>query len=173
MTGMNGVELQEKLVGRGVIVPFIIVTAYGSVKTAVRAMQEGAVVFLEKPCPDETLWPSVLRALDWSERHKRALETRRRIARLTDSERAVLVRIVDGKANKEIQRELEIGLRTVELRRAKVMKAIGAHNIAELVRLTFEAEQIRPSYQRPHFDLATRPAKDQRDPNRPSKRVKR
>lgn len=55
MPGLGGLQLQETLKQRGYAIPVIIMTAYGDVSTAVRAMKAGAVDFLEKPYSDQAL----------------------------------------------------------------------------------------------------------------------
>ena len=55
MPGMGGLQLQEELHDRGFTIPVIIMTAYGDVTTAVRAMKAGAIDFLEKPYNDQVL----------------------------------------------------------------------------------------------------------------------
>lgn len=49
LPGMNGLEVIEKLREIGSDAGMVVITAYGSVDTAVRAMQSGAVDFLIKP----------------------------------------------------------------------------------------------------------------------------
>jgi two-component system response regulator FlrC len=49
MPGMTGLELLQALRGRGDATPFVLLTAYGSVETAVTAMKCGASDFLLKP----------------------------------------------------------------------------------------------------------------------------
>ncbi|WP_240932833.1 sigma-54-dependent transcriptional regulator [Pelagibius litoralis] len=46
---MNGMEVLEKLTASGVACPVIVITAHGSMRTAVEAMQAGASDFLVKP----------------------------------------------------------------------------------------------------------------------------
>jgi DNA-binding response OmpR family regulator len=58
MPGMGGLDLLEHMREKGMATPVIIVTAYGSVPDAVRAMKLGAIDFLEKP-----LRPADLRRL--------------------------------------------------------------------------------------------------------------
>ena len=41
--------------------------------------------------------------------------------------------------NKNIAKELDLGLRTVELRRHQIMKKMNVDSVAELVRLVMEA----------------------------------
>jgi two-component system, LuxR family, response regulator FixJ len=143
MAGMSGLELQEELVRSGRLIPTIILTGYGDVAMAVKAMQSGAVTFLEKPCPQEELWSSIERALALAQRldqsTDRKAELQGRFRQLTGSERDVLSRVLDGQANKRIAADLDIGLRTVELRRSYIMKKTHAASLSELIRMAMEA----------------------------------
>ncbi len=139
MTGMTGLELHDTLRQRNHLLPVIIITGFGDVPTAVRAMRAGAFTFLEKPCRDQELWAALQRAIDCgaelqAEQGRRS-EIEARIATLTPDEQRVMREMVDGKPNKVIAAELDIGLRTVELRRANVLKKMQADSLAELVRL--------------------------------------
>jgi DNA-binding NtrC family response regulator len=49
MPGASGLDLLRKLQGNGRRIPVILVTAHGSIDTAVEAMKEGAADFLTKP----------------------------------------------------------------------------------------------------------------------------
>jgi len=139
LSGMSGLELQRKLIHDKISIPVIFVTAHGSVSMAVEAMQMGAVHFLEKPVPEQQLWDSIRRALELDEKNRRRAARRRkveeRLARLTPGEREVLDLILEGKLNKEIAAELGLSTRTVEDRRAKLMKKMDAHSLAELVQM--------------------------------------
>ncbi len=55
MPEMNGTELVEKLRESHVELPIVLVTAHGSVETAVQAMRLGASDFLMKPCSVDSL----------------------------------------------------------------------------------------------------------------------
>jgi len=48
MPGMSGIELLEKIKKQEPEVPFLIITAYGAVETAVDAMKKGAYDFIQK-----------------------------------------------------------------------------------------------------------------------------
>jgi len=143
MPGMSGLDLQERLNEKHVHLPLIIITGYGNVPTAVQAMHQGAITFLEKSCGDRELWTAIESALAWErasrDRLQRRDELRRRLNSLTDEERRVLKLLVEGTANKSIARTLDIGLRTAELRRASVMKKMESDSLAELVALALEA----------------------------------
>jgi len=58
MPGMNGLQLQSRLAGEGYSIPIIFITAYGD-KPRRRALQAGAVAFLDKPFSDEQLLKSL------------------------------------------------------------------------------------------------------------------
>ena len=139
---MGGLDLQEELRRRLIMVPVIIITGYADVPMAVRALQGGAVSFLTKPCKPENLWDTIQQALeqDRAERRKsdqqRAIE--RKLATLTPDERQVLEKVLDGVPNKRIARDLDIGLRTVELRRSNLMKKMEAESLAELIQMVLQ-----------------------------------
>ena len=59
MLGMSGLELQEELLRRGESVPVIVLTAFATTPGTVRAMKNGAVTLLEKPCRDDELWEAL------------------------------------------------------------------------------------------------------------------
>ena len=139
MPGMSGLELHRKLVQDKITLPVVFVTGHGNVPMAVEAMQMGAVNFLEKPVQEQELWNSIRRAieLDVQNRRRRARRQRaeERLTRLTVGEREVLNLILEGKMNKEIATELGLSTRTIEDRRAKLMKKMGAESLAELIQL--------------------------------------
>ncbi len=149
MTGMTGLDLQEVLRQGGSRLPIIIITGFGDVPTAVRAMRAGAFTFLEKPCRDQELWSCIQKALDAAGRARlediRKADVEARLAHLTPDELRVMREMVAGKPNKVIAAELDIGLRTVELRRANVLKKMHADSLAELVRLALLIWQTPPN----------------------------
>ncbi len=149
MSGMCGLKLQELLRAEGVELPVIIITGYGDVSSAVQAMRGGAQTFLEKPCNDQQLWEAICRALacqvqSRSQRAQRA-QIRSRLAMLTPEEHQVLQKLVAGNPNKTIAKELDLGLRTVELRRANILQKMQAASLAELVRMVVAAGAVRDS----------------------------
>ncbi len=139
MPGMSGLELHQKLIEDKTELPVVFVTGHGNVQMAVGAMQAGAVNFLEKPFREQELWDSIRRALELDERNRRRKARRcqaeERIARLAPREREVLDLILEGKLNKEIAAKLGLSIRTVEDRRARLMKKTQVNSVAELVQL--------------------------------------
>lgn len=143
MPGMDGIEMQEKLIERNLPFPLIVVTGHGDVPLAVRAMKAGAVDFIEKPFSPETILASIEGALGRlslpSPKDPGAAESSSRVGQLSPREREVLERLLAGLPNKTIAYDLEISPRTVEVHRARIMDKMGARSLSELVRLSLAA----------------------------------
>ena len=144
MTGMNGLELQERLQASGITLPVIVMTAYANTPLTVRAMQGGALTLLEKPCEENELWDSIRMALARDAEARIAMEhrqeIRRRIEGLTPVQRNVMDLMVAGRLNKQISAELNIAVRTVEARRSEVFTQMQSESLAGLIRLVVEAD---------------------------------
>jgi len=65
MPGMDGLTLLAKIKALYSDLPVLMVTAYGSIESAVKAMRAGAFDFVTKPVEEETLLMTVRRALDY------------------------------------------------------------------------------------------------------------
>ena len=63
MPGMNGLQLQSHLATEAWSIPIIFISAYGNKQSRRKAMQAGAVAFLEKPFNDEPLLETIRSAL--------------------------------------------------------------------------------------------------------------
>jgi len=64
MPGIDGIELLRRLRARGLAIPVILVTAHGTVSSAVAAMREGAFDYIAKPFDNDELRTLVRRALE-------------------------------------------------------------------------------------------------------------
>jgi len=62
-------------------------------------------------------------------------DLRQRYEALTQRQKDVLLRVVDGEANKVIAIELGLAEKTIKLHRGKVMTNMGAGSLAELVKM--------------------------------------
>jgi two-component system response regulator FixJ len=138
LSGMSGLHLQRLLEDQRVRLPVIIITAYGDIPMAVQALRRGAVTFLEKPCVENELLDAIEEALERSQTNRRQFELveelRVRRETLAAGEVDVLKKVIAGLPNKQIAATLDIGLRTVELRRANILKKMRANSLAELIR---------------------------------------
>jgi two-component system response regulator FixJ len=139
MPGMTGIELIQALRDRGVPAPVIVTTGHGDIPLAVEAMKLGASDFIEKPFDDEVLIAAIRAALNKAAEsgrsEQRRAEIRERLAALSERERQVLDRLVEGKPNKIIAFDLGISPRTVEIYRANVMAKMRAGSLSDLVRM--------------------------------------
>ena len=146
MPGPSGLELQEALLHKKIMLPIVFLTGHGSVDSSVRAMKAGAVDFLTKPVKRDVLLDAVGRALARNATQRTAREETDqlhvRFASLTERQREVFDRIVAGKLNKQIAAELGIAERTVKREREQVMAKLEANSAADLGRL---AELLRGS----------------------------
>ena len=66
MPGLDGLELLLKIKDLVPAVPVIIITAHGSIETAIKALRLGAIDYLQKPCDLEELCLRVKRVLSES-----------------------------------------------------------------------------------------------------------
>lgn len=137
MAGLSGLELQNRLIERGSLLPIVFVTGYADTPTAVRAIKAGAEDVLIKPTSSEQLIDAIERAMA---RYESALRQRNEsdglrelVASLTPRERQVFGLIVRGKINKQIAYELGTTERTVKAHRHQVMEKMQVHSFAELV----------------------------------------
>ncbi|MFG6448812.1 response regulator transcription factor [Roseateles sp. BYS180W] len=139
MSPMNGNELHEALLQRGLRNPVLFLTGHGDIPMAVAALQRGAFDFMEKPCSDNALVDKLIRALRVdAARHAtdaQAAERSARFASLTEREREVMPLVARGLLNKQIADALHVSVRTVEVHRARVFGKLGLHSAAELATL--------------------------------------
>jgi two-component system response regulator FixJ len=143
---MSGLELQSRIQADGAVIPVIFMTGFGDIPMAVQAMQAGAVDFIEKPFRQRVVLDSLRRALEIGEERREeaamTAEARTLIENLTEREREVLARLVQGQANKVIALELGISDRTVEVHRKHVMEKLQARSLSDVVRIALRAGTI-------------------------------
>ncbi|AMG74160.1 response regulator transcription factor [Sphingopyxis granuli] len=143
MPEMDGLEVQQALIERGVTMPVIILTGHADVSIAVRAMKAGAVDFLEKPFEKAVLIGAIenafarIAATDGAA--ARAAEADVVLGVLTPREREVLEGLAQGLPNKTIAYDLGISPRTVEVHRANLMAKLEVRSLSDALRLAFAA----------------------------------
>lgn len=138
LLGMNGIELLGKLsVRQKSLFPVVMVSAYADVSAAVKALELGAHTLLTKPYREQELWDAVVGALRLSYKNDELRRTHEeeelRLAKITEAEQKVLDKILSGSSNKQIAMELDISLRTVDVRKKSILKKLGADSLPELV----------------------------------------
>jgi FixJ family two-component response regulator len=149
LPGLNGLDLQKRIVVDRAEMPIIFITGHRDVPMTVQAMKAGAVEFLTKPFNDDVLLTAIRAALERSQVALSA-EAEMRILRdcyesLSQRERQVMALVVSGLLNKQVGGELGISEITVKAHRGKVMLKMKADSLADLVRM---AARLRPATSR-------------------------
>jgi FixJ family two-component response regulator len=135
--GLNGLELQERLIKLGSTLPVIFLSGHLDIPTTVRAIRAGADDFLTKPIASVEL----LRAIERAFEHHTAMRGLRskleivhaHIAALTPREREVFRLVIRGNTNKQIGNVLGATERTIKAHRHRVMEKMQVRSLAELV----------------------------------------
>jgi FixJ family two-component response regulator len=136
MPGMSGTELQAELARRHIDLPIIFLTGYADLPVGVTAMRQGAVDFLTKPVDGELLLERVAAALELDQERRQRNAARQdmalRLTKLTPREREILNLALAGMGNKDIARQLNISLRTIEGHRSRIYLKTGVDSVMEL-----------------------------------------
>jgi FixJ family two-component response regulator len=148
MSGMTGLELQNRLIESHSPLPLAFITGHGDVPMAVDTMKKGAMDFIQKPFNEEQLVPLVERMLDQAKdsfaEYQSAINRDALMARLTLRESQVLERIVAGRLNKQIADDLGISIKTVEAHRANIMEKLSANTVADLLKIALGPNAVKP-----------------------------
>ena len=139
----NGLQLQQQLAQQPHSVPVIFHSTHASVPVVVRAIQQGAVNFLVKPADEQELWDAIQKALQLDRELRVAIDDRAKfqtlLEKLTHKEHEVLEILAQGKSTRAIARELNVSIRTVEFRRARMLEKLGFQSQMQLLRFAFRA----------------------------------
>jgi FixJ family two-component response regulator len=134
---LSGPDLQDRLSEVGSTLPIVFLSGYADVATTVRTIKAGAEDFLTKPVSSEQLLLAIEKAMahhETSRGQRQKLDALRELlGTLTPRERQVFDRIVQGKINKQVARELGATERTIKAHRHQVMEKMKVQSLAELV----------------------------------------
>lgn len=126
----------------------IVLSMHADESYIIRALAAGARAYLLKDATDEDLLPAIRAVVagkpffspavtavlveDYVRTlHKRGLTDSYHL--LTDREKEVLHLLAEGRSNKEVATQLDLGVSTVETHRANLMQKLNLHNTAEIV----------------------------------------
>ncbi|MCX7427624.1 MAG: response regulator [Planctomycetia bacterium] len=136
---ISGPQIQRRLINRGIPLPVIFVTAHATVPVIVRVMRDGALAVLEKPIVEQELWDAIQEAIRLDRRRQRekqcAEQLKTRFAAVTGKEHVVMDLLLEGNRNPEIAESLRLSIRTVELRRNRLMKKLQVRSLVELAQI--------------------------------------
>jgi FixJ family two-component response regulator len=128
MPEKDGIELLTDIKQLAPWVPVLMITGYGDIPTAVKAMKAGAADFIEKPMDKNNFVRKIKSILEKTVSTHPELGTS-----LTRAETKILKLVLDGKSNKEIAVLLHRSSRTIEVHRAHIMHKLGVDNLVDLV----------------------------------------
>lgn len=117
----------------------ILTSVKATIFSVVEAMKSGASAVLEKPVTADALSIAIKEARRIAHTDLftifRVPQLRRKFASISEGEKQVLDRLLLGIPHKRIASELDISLRTVELRKSRIMRKLGLESFAELIQL--------------------------------------
>ena len=149
LPGLNGIDLQTRLLEAGSQLPIIFLTGHGDIETSVIAIKHGAENFLTKPVDENKLLSALQEALSHhTEILKNQLDTqiiKQHLDSLTPREHEILRYVISGALNKQIAQQLDIAEKTVKVHRGRVLEKMQAGSVAGLVRMC-SAVDVQPIY---------------------------
>lgn len=135
----GGLNLWQQLIARGMCLSLVITALQPAVADVVQAVKAGAIDFLEKPVAIQRLKESIERGLqhfseEWPRAQRRA-EIQDRVSQLSPEEQTVMRMLLSSRSMQQIADELELSLRTVHLRRARLLQKMQVTTRIELAQL--------------------------------------
>ena len=129
MPGMDGIELVRRAKCIVPWLPILVITGFGDIPMAVRAVKAGAAEFIEKPLQKQSFLAAVQAALKQQD-----LKNLLKGKSLSKKEMTILRLILQGRSNKEIAQTLHRSVRTVEDHRRCIMRKLDVDNVVDLVK---------------------------------------
>lgn len=135
MPGLNGISVQSRLRKLDPEFPFIMITGYADIPSAVKVSRGGAFGFVEKPLDMDALKKLIRKAVRQSASLNPTRKARDRLTALTDREREVFELIVQGYSNQTACQHLSINIKTIEAHRSSMMQKLKASCVRDLITL--------------------------------------
>lgn len=156
MPGAHGFSSLVNLRGERPEVPVVVISSNDHPRTIRRAQQFGAVGFISKSAPAESIGQAVRAVLDggdWFppltvERSQADADLASRLAQLTPQQFRVLLCLSDGLLNKQIAHTLGLAENTVKVHVTAILKKLGCHSRTQAAVLVKALE--------PEADVASR-----------------
>ncbi len=137
LPGMSGVETILAIRRKSPKARFIVLTTYEGDEDIHQAVQAGASGYVIKGMPHDTLMNAILKVhaggLFFPSMVRRTLAARTPNTDLSVREREVLLRIAQGKSNKEIASELGIAEITVKCRVSTILQKLSVNDRTQAV----------------------------------------
>ena len=129
MPNKDGIEVSNEVQRLAPWIPVLMITGYGDIQNAVKAMKAGAIDFIEKPLNKKTFLQKIKSIL------KENACTRPELGiALTRTEKKVLQLVINGMNNNEIADLIHRSVRTIEVHRTHIMHKLGVNDVVSLVK---------------------------------------
>ncbi len=136
LPSLSGLEVL-RLLRQKSSVPTILISAYADVQTTVAAMEMGAATVFEKPIDDNSFLNRLERFCfedqQWVVKRRGCEAIQKKIAKLSETERAVLDQLRLGLSNKAIARNLSRSLKAIERQRQNVVRKLDCTGAMEVL----------------------------------------
>jgi DNA-binding NarL/FixJ family response regulator len=133
----RGLRLLPELRAAGVRAPVVVITAYADVEKVKLALNEGAAYLLEKPFRASELCDAIGRVRSQGGDVRYAIDQVLARARLTEKERAVAERLLDGLSSSEIAELQHNSPKTIRQHVSRIYEKCGVNSRAEFFRLVY------------------------------------
>lgn len=163
MPRMNGLAVTEIIRRDFPDIKILILSVHNTQEAILRIVRAGAHGYISKEAPPEQLYRAVETVFagesfftaDIARAALNQLVTgggkEATVAQLTPREREVLVLIAEGNSNKEIANRLNIGVRTIETHRERIMRRLNIHSVAGLTKYAVANGMVNLEGNRPVF----------------------
>ncbi len=149
MPNMNGLMATELLVKENPAIKVLVLSMHSHTDYVVRILQSGARGYVLKEASPEELLTAI--ATVYREETFFSPEVARVAlnqfvrggdgpphTQISNREREVLIAIAEGLSNKEIASRLEVGVRTIETHRERIMRKLNIHSVAGLTKYAIQ-----------------------------------
>ena len=149
MPSMSGLDLQQVLALRGVVMPIIFISGQSQPQQIIQGMKKGALDFLLKPFELADLVQSSEQALAKMRVMVKASGERHRLderfAALTKREREVFKAIGEGEMLKDIAVRLGVSNSVIKFHKANLMQKLNCKSLSELISMHVKLKRPQAS----------------------------
>lgn len=133
---MNGVDLHQELITRNVVLPVLMMSGYSEAKTAVTALKQGAITYIEKPFGYDEVLTQIQNAIRLARNRRvvrdRVAEFESRLKMLSARESEIVEQLIGGSTTQQIGHQLNISPKTVDSHRWKILEKLDVDNVVTL-----------------------------------------
>jgi|EP01034_Spumella_vulgaris_P042756 DNA-binding NarL/FixJ family response regulator len=139
MRGGNGIEATARFSEQFPDIAVLILSMHDKLEYVSQAIQAGARGYVLKDAPGKDIVVAIETVMSGGIYYSAALarqlaKPQNLDAQLTSREHQVLLHIANGQSNKQIARDLDLSVRTVETHRLNIKRKLGIEGQAELIR---------------------------------------